>query len=197
MDLSFIKGSPAEGEHSDVAGMRSALAHAIESAMVYSADMPVGAVAITNGEIVGYGTANDQRKGDPLLHAEVEAVQDALYGDVPRRPDTIVTTLEPCGQCQDYLAGIGGLRRVVFGLPRSEASDRGLVAARPISAAERAKSRGYSFEVVHMDNPSLSTIGKAVLDSVLSRDFETGAVTIDRALLFRSLVTLYENGHQL
>jgi tRNA(adenine34) deaminase len=79
-------------------------------------EVPVGAVVVRGGEILGQaGNATIARR-DPTAHAELLAIHAALaVAGVDRLPDTtLYVTLEPCAQCAGaiVLAKVG---RVVFG----------------------------------------------------------------------------------
>jgi tRNA(adenine34) deaminase len=78
-------------------------------------DVPVGAVVVVDGRVVASRHNDRERTGDPLGHAEILAIRDA----VAAVPDglagaTLYVTLEPCVMCAGAIreAGIGG---VVFG----------------------------------------------------------------------------------
>ncbi len=86
---------------------RAALAHD---------DVPVGAVVVVDGEVVGTGHNERERLGDPAAHAEVLAVQRAAARLGRWRLDdaTLYVTLEPCPMCAG-LCVAARLARVVFG----------------------------------------------------------------------------------
>jgi len=94
--------------------MRLALAAAV--AAHADGDLPIGALAVRNGEVIA--TAGNRRHldGDPTAHAEVLVVRDAAAHLGSWRLDdvTVVVTLEPCPMCAGALwaSRIGG---VVFG----------------------------------------------------------------------------------
>lgn len=79
-------------------------------------EVPVGAVVIQNGVILGEAHNETIARQDPTAHAEFLALQRALArtgaGRLPEA--TLYVTLEPCAQCAGamVLARIG---RVVFG----------------------------------------------------------------------------------
>lgn len=79
-------------------------------------EVPVGAVVITEGEVLGEAHNETVQRRDPTAHAELLALQRALQkvGEDRLPMATMYVTLEPCAQCAGaiVLAKVG---RVVFG----------------------------------------------------------------------------------
>lgn len=79
-------------------------------------EVPVGAVVVKDGEIVGRGFNQPIGRHDPTAHAEVMALRDAAecLGNYRLPGCTLYVTLEPCAMCIGAIfhARIG---RVVFG----------------------------------------------------------------------------------
>jgi len=79
-------------------------------------EIPVGAVVIAEGEILGEAHNETVQRRDPTAHAELLAIQRALQkvGEDRLPMATLYVTLEPCAQCAGaiVLAKVG---RVVFG----------------------------------------------------------------------------------
>ncbi len=79
-------------------------------------EVPVGAVVIAEGEILGEAHNETVHRRDPTAHAEILALQRALQkvGEDRLLMTTMYVTLEPCAQCAGaiVLAKVG---RVVFG----------------------------------------------------------------------------------
>ncbi len=78
-------------------------------------EIPVGAIIVQNGKVIGEGYNSPISKCDPTAHAEIQAIRDAcqLVGNY-RLPDaTLYVTLEPCSMCAGAIihARIG---RVVY-----------------------------------------------------------------------------------
>lgn len=98
----------------DLAGMRAALGLAHEAGT--RGEVPVGAVVVREGVVVGQAHNETVVRSDPTAHAEFLAVQRALrQTGTDRLPDaTLYVTLEPCAMCAGaiVLAKVG---RVVFG----------------------------------------------------------------------------------
>lgn len=79
--------------------MREALALAQEAAT--AGEVPVGAVVVIDGQVVGRGRNQPITTHDPTAHAEIVALRDAAQrvGNY-RLPGAIVyVTLEPCVMC--------------------------------------------------------------------------------------------------
>jgi tRNA(adenine34) deaminase len=64
-------------------------------------DVPVGAVAVRDGRIVGRGHNRKQHDGDPTAHAEMIAMRQAAQalGGWRLIGVTLYCTLEPCAMC--------------------------------------------------------------------------------------------------
>ena len=94
--------------------MRAALALAEQA--VQAGEVPVGAVVVREGQVLGASHNETAATGDPTAHAEFLAIRRALMeARADRLPDaTLYVTLEPCAQCAGaiVLAKVG---RVVFG----------------------------------------------------------------------------------
>ncbi len=96
--------------------------HGIGLALVEAArgmaldEVPVGAVVLRGGEVLGAAHNETVARGDPTAHAEWLAIQRALaaIGSDRLTGATLYITLEPCAQCAGaiVLAKVG---RVVFG----------------------------------------------------------------------------------
>lgn len=74
--------------------------------------IPIGSVLVRDGEIIGRGHNRRVQKGDPILHGEMDAIQNAgrqkTYKDV-----TCYTTLSPCMMCTGTIIQFGISRVVV------------------------------------------------------------------------------------
>ena len=167
---------------------------AIESAFSFGKDLPVGATAAAGDWIVGRYFASDNRNGYAQMHAEYMAVMDA---EMNRRssgveaPDTVVVTLEPCDNCQDFLATLPSLKRVAFGLPRKAVSDRGLIKPHDETIFQRSLRVGLPYEITQIDDVGLVEAGGVILDYT-HRNRDTELVEIDYLGLQRALIKLNE-----
>jgi tRNA(adenine34) deaminase len=79
--------------------MREALRLGGEAAR--AGEVPVGAVVVADGKIVGRGWNRPIGGQDPTAHAEVEAIRDAAraLGNYRLSGATLYVTLEPCLMC--------------------------------------------------------------------------------------------------
>jgi tRNA(adenine34) deaminase len=98
----------------DEAWMRQAFAEAEVAASV--GEVPVGAVVVSNGEILGRGLNRPIQDSDPTAHAEIMALRAAATAvNNYRLPGTtIYVTLEPCAMCMGAMLH-ARVARVVFG----------------------------------------------------------------------------------
>jgi tRNA(adenine34) deaminase len=94
--------------------METALALAIEAAA--AGDVPVGAVVIRAGDVIGRGANRTVRDQDPTAHAEMLAIREASQALGSWRLDgcELVVTLEPCAMCAGAIV-LARLDRVTFG----------------------------------------------------------------------------------
>jgi tRNA(adenine34) deaminase len=95
-----------------------AMAEALEGAAAAgeAGEVPVGAVVVAGGRIVGRGHNEREARRDPTAHAEILAIQEAAsaLGTWRLGDATLYVTLEPCPMCAGALVA-GRVGRVVFG----------------------------------------------------------------------------------
>jgi tRNA(adenine34) deaminase len=79
-------------------------------------EVPVGAVVVREGEVIGRGANSRETTGDPTAHAEVLALREAAaaLGSWRLADATLYVTLEPCPMCAGALVA-ARVGRLVFG----------------------------------------------------------------------------------
>lgn len=100
--------------------MREALALAAQGAVL--GEVPVGAVLVVGGEIVGRGFNCPISTHDPSAHAEMVAIRDAARNLQNYRlvGSTLYVTLEPCSMCAGLIVH-SRIGRVVYGASEPKA----------------------------------------------------------------------------
>jgi len=106
--------------------MRAALAEAKVAASVN--EVPVGAVVVRGGEIIGRGLNRPVQDSDPTAHAEIMAIRAAAVSEKNYRLNgtTVYVTLEPCAMCMGAMLN-ARVSRVVFGAYDPKAGAAGSV----------------------------------------------------------------------
>jgi tRNA(adenine34) deaminase len=96
--------------------MREALHLAGQAAA--GGEVPVGAVVVAEGEVIGRGFNAPISTRDPTAHAEIRALREAAtaVGNYRLSGATLYVTLEPCVMCAGAMIH-ARLSRVVFGAP--------------------------------------------------------------------------------
>ncbi len=84
---------------SDADYMQRALELACDAAA--AGEVPVGAVVVREGEVIGEGYNQPITSNDPTAHAEIIALRDAAAreGNYRLPGSTLYVTLEPCTMC--------------------------------------------------------------------------------------------------
>jgi len=102
--------------------------------------IPIGSVLVVDGEIVGRGHNRRVQNGSVILHAEMDALENAgrLAASVYSRA-TLYSTLSPCDMCSGA-ALLYGIPRVVIGENRTFRGPE-----------DHVRSRGV--EIVVVDDP--------------------------------------------
>lgn len=98
----------------DHAAMGLALAEAARA--LDHGDVPIGAIALIDGEVVATAHNEREHRHDPTAHAEVLLLRrlGELLGTWRLERVTVVVTLEPCVMCAGALLA-ARVERVVFG----------------------------------------------------------------------------------
>jgi tRNA(adenine34) deaminase len=98
----------------DSVWMREALAEARRAAAI--GEVPIGAVVVRGGEVIGRGHNRRETDRDPLAHAELLAIREAARRMAGWRLTecTLYCTLEPCPMCAGALVN-SRIERLVYG----------------------------------------------------------------------------------
>lgn len=109
----------AETEDIDVKYMRMALEEARRAAD--ADEIPIGAVVVTHGRVIGRGHNLTEALGDVTAHAEMQAITAAAQtlGGKYLPECTLYVTVEPCVMCAGAI-GWSQISRVVYGAPDSK-----------------------------------------------------------------------------
>jgi tRNA(adenine34) deaminase len=91
-------------------------------------DVPIGAVVVRAGEVIGAGRNEREVRADPTAHAELIALREAARAVGGwRLLDTVLyVTLEPCAMCAGAIV-LARVPRVVFGASDPKAGAAGSV----------------------------------------------------------------------
>jgi tRNA(adenine34) deaminase len=106
--------------------MRLALREA-ERALEHG-DVPIGAVIMREGEVVGAGHNEREVRQDPTAHAEILALREAAtaIGSWRVLDSVLYVTLEPCAMCAGAMV-LSRIPRVVYGTADPKAGAAGSV----------------------------------------------------------------------
>ncbi len=93
--------------------MRVALGEAKRA--LASDDVPIGAIAVYQGAVIGHGYNRREADNDPTAHAEIIAIREAAASLGMWRLDgvTLYCTLEPCAMCAGAMV-LARLPRLVY-----------------------------------------------------------------------------------
>ena len=91
-------------------------------------DVPIGAVVVRDGEVLGAAGNERELRGDPTAHAEILALREASRAlDGWRLTGTVLyVTLEPCAMCAGAIV-LARIPRVVYGATDPKAGAAGSV----------------------------------------------------------------------
>lgn len=111
---------------SDQVRMRAALDEA--RVAMAAGEVPIGAVAVIGGEIVGRGQNRVLRDNDPTAHAEIVALRAAAaaIGNYRLLECELYVTLEPCAMCAGAMIH-ARLGRLIYGAADPKAGAAGSV----------------------------------------------------------------------
>ena len=91
-------------------------------------DVPVGAVVVHDGRVIGRGHNEREAGNDPTAHAEITALREAAreLGSWRVLDSTLYVTLEPCAMCAGAIV-LARIPRVVWGTDDPKAGAAGSV----------------------------------------------------------------------
>ena len=95
--------------------------------------IPIGSVLVHRDRIIGRGHNRRVQRGSVVLHAEMDALENA--GRRPAavyRESTLYTTLSPCAMCSGAIL-LYGIPRVVIGENRTFAGEEDLLRSRGVA----------------------------------------------------------------
>jgi tRNA(adenine34) deaminase len=106
--------------------MRLALREA-ERALEHD-DVPIGAVIVRDGEVIGAGHNERELRSDPTAHAEMIALREAAraLGSWRVLESVMYVTLEPCAMCAGAIV-LARVPRVIYGTADPKAGAAGSV----------------------------------------------------------------------
>lgn len=104
----------AQARTEDLRFMKAALGLAREAQALD--EVPVGAVLVSDGEVIGQGHNRPVKASDPTAHAEIEALRQAArkVGNYRLPGATLYVTIEPCAMCVGAMVH-ARIARLVFG----------------------------------------------------------------------------------
>jgi tRNA(adenine34) deaminase len=110
----------------DITWMELALAEARMAAE--AGEVPVGALVIINGEIIGRAGNRNLRDHDPTAHAEILALRQAAQhlGNHRLTGCTLYATIEPCAMCAGAVIH-ARIARLVYGAKDPKAGAAGSI----------------------------------------------------------------------
>lgn len=143
MPETTTEAASPEFSAADERWMRAALAEA-ENALAHE-DVPIGAVAVHDGRIIGRGYNRREADDDPTAHAEMIAIRQAaqVLGQWRLEDVTLYCTLEPCCMCAGAMV-LARLPRLVYATTDPKAGAGG-----SLMDITRHPELNHQVEVVH------------------------------------------------
>lgn len=117
---------PPPAPATDVEAMQVAISEARKAAD--AGEVPIGAIAVADGYILGSGQNRVLRDSDPTAHAEIVALRQAaaVLGNYRLNGVTLYVTLEPCAMCAGAMIH-ARIDRLVYAAPDLKAGAAGSV----------------------------------------------------------------------
>jgi len=95
--------------------------------------IPIGSVLVYRGEIVGRGHNRRVQRGSAILHAEMDALENAgRRAAKVYRESVLYTTLSPCAMCSGAIV-LYGIPRVIAGESRSFVGEEAWLGSRGVT----------------------------------------------------------------
>jgi tRNA(adenine34) deaminase len=142
----LARQGPAAG-NADEAFMHAALELAVEAGR--RSEVPVGAVVVLDGAVVGEGFNQPISTHDPTAHAEIQALRAAgrRVGNYRLTGATLYVTVEPCQMCVGAMVH-ARIAAVVYGTrePKAGAIESAMRAHEHPSLNHRMTARGGVLE---------------------------------------------------
>jgi len=99
--------------------------------------IPIGAVIVSGGKVIGRGHNRRVQKGSAVLHGEMDALESAGRQKAPvYREATLYTTLSPCAMCSGAIL-LYGIHRVVIGENQTFRGEEDLLSSRGVALEVR------------------------------------------------------------
>jgi len=100
--------------------------------------IPIGSVLVHHGRIIGRGHNRRVQKGSAVLHAEMDALENA--GRQPAKiyqESVLYTTLSPCAMCTGAIL-LYGIQTVIIGEHETFMGDEELLRSKGVTVADMA-----------------------------------------------------------
>lgn len=125
-------------------------------------EVPVGAVLVVNGSVVGEGFNAPISRHDPTAHAEVMALRDAAarIGNYRLENSTLYVTLEPCTMCVGALVH-ARVQKVVYAAAEPKAGS--------LLSARRQLESGYYNHIFEFEGGLLADAAGSMLSDFFRR----------------------------
>ena len=99
--------------------------------------IPIGAVIVSGGRVIGRGHNRRVQKGSAVLHGEMDALESAgRQKAAVYREATLYTTLSPCAMCSGAIL-LYGIHRVVIGENQTFRGEEDLLSSRGVALEVR------------------------------------------------------------
>ncbi|WP_018170064.1 nucleoside deaminase [Thioalkalivibrio sp. ALMg9] len=116
------------------------------------AGIPIGSVLVHRGEVIGRGHNRRVQQGSAILHAEMDALENAGRQSAQvYRECTLYTTLSPCAMCSGAI--------VLYGIPRV------VIGENESFLGEEAWLRGHGIQVDVVQDPGCRELMRAFIET--------------------------------